>query len=121
MKFKLLLWILAKLLQRAIHKDAECARFVKNKTLQFQIQTSDGAGRHFNIGDSKVRSAAGLTSNPKFTLIFKDAAKGFAVLSAKESKDAFLNALRSEDLVIRGDFVEVLWFQGLTDFLQPQK
>lgn len=121
MKFKLLLWILAKLLQRAIHKDAQCARYVKNRTLEFQIQTLDGAGRHFHIGNGKVRSAAGLTTSPQFTLIFKDAAKGFAVLSAKESKDAFLNALRSEELVIRGDFVEVLWFQGLTDFLQPQK
>ncbi|KRD18337.1 helicase [Acidovorax sp. Root267] len=121
MKFKLLLWLLAKLLQRAVKKNAECARHVKDKTLVFQIQTLDGAGRHFRIDDGKVRSAAGLTDCPKFTLVFKDAAKGFAVLSAKESKDAFLTALRTEDLVIRGDFVEVLWFQRLTDFLQPQK
>lgn len=30
-------------------------------------------------------------------------------------------ALHDEDLVISGDFVEVMWFQGLTDYLQPEK
>ena len=34
-------------------------------------------------------------------------------------KDAFPGALCDEDLVISGDFVEVLWFQGLTEYLQP--
>ena len=28
-------------------------------------------------------------------------------------------ALHDEDLVISGDFVEVLWFQGFTDYMQP--
>jgi len=27
----------------------------------------------------------------------------------------------SKDLTISGDFLEVLWFQGLTAFLQPPK
>ena len=34
-------------------------------------------------------------------------------------RDAFLGALRDEDGAISGDFVEVLWFQGLTEYLQP--
>ena len=54
-------------------------------------------------------------------MTFKDAAKGFAILSAKDSKEAFLAALHKEDLVISGDFVEVMWFQGLTEYLQPSK
>jgi len=41
----------------------------------------------------------------------------YAVLSSKEGKDAFLTALHKELLVIKGDFVEVMWFQGLTEFL----
>ena len=33
------------------------------------------------------------------------------------------NALTAEyyGLVISGDFVEVMWFQGLTEYLQPEK
>lgn len=41
------------------------------------------------------------------------------ILSAKDGKDAFLNALHDKDLVITGDFVPVMWFQGLTDSLAP--
>ena len=40
-------------------------------------------------------------------------------MSAKDGKDAFLNALHDKDLVITGDFVPVMWFQGLTDSLAP--
>lgn len=65
-----------------------------------------------------MKSLAGATQAPKFTLTFRNAAKGFEILSAKNGKEAFLAALRDEDLVISGDFVEVLWFQGFTDHLQ---
>lgn len=121
LKFKLLLWALTKLLQRAVKKNPACAKYVKGKELVFQMQTRDGIGRHFSIRNGKISSIAGLTSTPKFTMTFIDAAKGFAILSAKDGKEAFLAALHDEDLVISGDFVEVMWFQGLTEYLQPEK
>ena len=71
--------------------------------------------------DGKVKSSTDLSRTPKFTLSFRNAAKGFEILSAKDGKNAFLAALHDEDLVISGDFVEVLWFQGFTEYLQPGK
>jgi hypothetical protein len=121
LKFKFLLWALTKLLQRAVRKNPACAHYIHGKTLVFQIQTADGVGRHFRIANGQVSSSAGLTESPSFTMAFRNGARGFAVLSAKDSTDAFLSALRDGDLVIRGDFVEVMWFQGLTAFLQPEK
>lgn len=121
LKFKFLLWALTKLLQRAAKKNPACAQYIHDKTLVFQIQTADGVGRHFNITKGKVSSSAGLTDTPSFTMTFSNAQQGFAVLSAKDGPDAFLTALKHGDLVIRGDFVEVLWFQGLTAFLQADK
>lgn len=121
LKFRLLLWALTKLLQRAVKKNAACARYIHEKSLVFQIQTADGTGRHFSVADGKVSSSAGLTPNPSFTMTFSTARKGFAVLSAKDGTDAFLSALRDGDLVIRGDFVEVMWFQGLTAYLQAHQ
>jgi len=119
LKFKFLLWALTKLLQRAVKRNPACARYVAGKELVFQIQTRDGIGRHFSIRNGKVSSIAGLTRSPQFTMTFRDAAKGFSILSAKDSKGAFLAALHDEDLVLSGDFVEVMWFQGLTEYLQP--
>lgn len=120
LKFKFLLWALTKLLQRAVQKNPACASYVQGKALVFQIQTAGGVGRHFSIANGKVSSGARLTDSPRFTMTFRNAEKGFAVLSAKDGTDAFLGALRDGDLMIRGDFVEVMWFQGLTAYLQPK-
>ena len=121
LKFKFLLWALTKLLQRAIKNNPECAKYVKGKELTFQMQTVGGVGRHYGIKNGAIKSSAGLSKSPQFTMTFRDAAKGFAILSAKDGKEAFLGALRDEDLVIKGDFVQVLWFQGFTEYLQPKK
>ena len=119
LRFKVLLWLLAKLLQRATRNDPACARYVQGKDLVFQIRTQAGSDRHFTVRDGKIRSAAGQAKAPQFTMTFSDAAKGFAILSAKDSKEAFLNGLHSGDLSLSGDFVAVMWFQGLSAYLQP--
>ncbi|MEM5331350.1 helicase [Paraburkholderia sp. JHI2823] len=120
-KFKFLLWAFAQILKRQIKNNPNCARYVAGKTLVFQIRTVSGVGRHYVIRDGVIRSFAGLTANPQFTLSFKSAAKGFEILSAKDSQAAFIRSLGSKDLTISGDFHEVMWFQGLTAFLQPPK
>jgi hypothetical protein len=121
LKFKFLLWAFAQMLKRKIRSDADCARYVANKRLAFQIRTVSGTGRHYVIEGGSIRSAAGLGADPQFTFCFRDAAKGFEILSAKDSQAAFLRALGSQDLTISGEFQEVMWFQGLTAFLQPPK
>jgi len=121
LKFKFLLWAFAHLLQRKIRSNPDCARYVGAKKLVFQIRTASGTGRTYVIQDGAVRSFAGLTANPSFTLSFSTAAKGFDILSAKDAQPAFLRGVGSKDLAISGDFREVLWFQGLTSFLQPPR
>ncbi|WP_018609943.1 hypothetical protein [Uliginosibacterium gangwonense] len=121
LKFKFLLWAFAQMLQRKIKTDPDCARYAKPKRLVFQIRTASGAGRHFVIEHGVVQSFAGLTKTAQFTLSFTNAAKGFEILSAKDAQAAFLRGVGSKDLIISGDFREVMWFQGLTAFLQPPK
>ncbi|VWB88073.1 helicase [Burkholderia lata] len=117
LKFKFLLWVLTKLLRKAIRESSECAKHVRGKSITFQIRTAAGSGRYFIISDGKVNSFAGLAMNPEFTMNFKDAVTGFAILSAKDGKEAFLNALHRDDLKISGDFVGVLWFQRFAEFV----
>lgn len=118
LKFKLLLWMMTKLMQRAVDTKPACAKYVTGKNLEFQIKTLDNIGRTFRINDGKVKSFAGLTKSAQFTMTFRNAAKGFEVLSAKDGKEAFLAALHNEDLAISGDFVEVMWFQRFTEYLR---
>lgn len=120
-KFTFLLWAFAQLLKRQIRNQRDCAHYVQGKHLVFQIRTAAGAGRHYTIADGTIRSAYGLVANPAFTLCFKDARAGFKILSAKDGQAAFLRGLGSAELTISGDFQEVMWFQGLSAFLQaPQ-
>lgn len=120
LRFKFLLWMLSKLLQRTIRKQPDAARHAAGKEVSFQIRTASGVGRHYRIQDGRVTSSAGLTSAANFTLTFATAAAGFRILSAKDAKGAFLQGLHDGELLINGDFVKVMWFQRLTDFLQPQ-
>lgn len=121
LKFKFLLWMFTQLLRRQVKNNPDCARYVAGKDLVFQIRTDTGVGRTFTIRNGSIRSVAGLGDLPHFTFSFKDAGKGFAILSAKDSQAAFLRGLGSQDLRISGNFLEVMWFQGLTAFLQPPK
>lgn len=121
LKFKFLLWAFAQLLQRKISSSPECASYLGDKRLVFQIRTVSGAGRYYALQDGRVRSFAGLTDKAAFTFTFSNAAKGFEILSAKDAQPAFLRGVGSKNLVVSGDFREVMWFQGLTSFLQPHR
>lgn len=121
LKFKFLLWMFTQLLKRQVRNNAECRRYIVGKALVFQIRTVAGVGRYFVIKNGSIRSFSGLTESPSFTMTFTDANKGFQILSAKDSQAAFIRGIGSRDLIITGDFLEVMWFQGLTAFLQPAK
>lgn len=113
LKFKFLLWAFTQLLKRQINHNPACAHYVEGKHLVFQIRTDSGVGRHYVIRDGAIRSSAGLATAPQFTLAFKDASNGFAILSAKDSQAAFLRGLGSKDLTISGDFHVVPGADGL--------
>ena len=86
LKFKLLLWALALILKKSAKKNPACAEYINGKDIVFQIQTASGNGRNYTIKGGKVKSSSGLTKDPTFTLIFKDAAKGLSILTAKDIK-----------------------------------
>lgn len=120
-KFKLLLWLLEKLIGRAIRSKPACAAYVRGKTLTFQIRSADGIGRHYTIRDGGITSASGISPLAKFVMSFSSPGAGFRILSARDSKGAFLAGLHDQELHLGGDFVEIMWFQGLTEYLQPGK
>ncbi|EAT13064.1 hypothetical protein [Bermanella marisrubri] len=119
-KFKILLWALGKILKKAAKDNPACQEYIAGKDLVFQIQTHSGTGRHYVVKDGNVKTKRGLVDEPTFALDFKDAAAGLSILTAKD-KNAFMAGIQNKDLVIKGDFSEVMWFQGLTKFLKPRK
>jgi hypothetical protein len=118
LKFKFLLWMLGRLLKGAIRKDPKAAAYVAGQDVTFQIRTAGGIGRHYHISNGGITSTAGISPNAMFTMTFSGPGAGFRILSDKDSQTAFLQGLQDKELSLSGDFVKIMWFQGLTNFLQ---
>lgn len=108
------------MLKKAAKKNPAFVEYINDKDLVFQIQTESGSGRHFVVKNNQVSSKSGLTNEPTFTLTFKDAPTALHVFTSKD-KTAFMAAIQNKELVIGGDFKEVMWFQGLTKYLKKSK
>ena len=88
----------------------------------FQLHTLDGkVARHFIVKNQRITSKRGPASEPAFSLGFKDAAYGFATMSAKNKQLAFMQGIQNKDIQIQGNPALVIWFQGLTKYLMPKK
>ena len=69
----------------------------------------------------RISSKRGIAAEPAFALGFKDAAYGFATMTAKNKQLAFMQGIQNKDIQIQGNPALVMWFQGLTKYLMPKK
>lgn len=118
LRFKFILWAFAKMLKRAANKNPDCVEYIDGKELIFQIQTQNGKGRNYIVKGGKITSASGLRDDAKFSLIFKDPSAGISILTAKDQQAAFMNGIQTKGLVLRGNFAEIMWFQGLAGHIK---
>lgn len=122
MKFRLLLWLLGRLLARASRSNAAFRAQLQDRELVFQLQTRDGRiARHYRVENQRIHSAAGSVPHPAFSIAFRDAAYGFATLTAANRQLAFMQGIQNKDIQIQGNPALVMWFQGLTKYLAPKK
>ena len=122
MKFRFLLWMLGRLMAKASRTNAEFQQQLEGKELVFQLHTLDGkVARHFIVKDRRISSKRGPANEPAFALGFKDAAYGFATMSAKNKQLAFMQGIQNKEIQIQGNPALVMWFQGLMKYLMPKK
>ncbi|WP_277052541.1 helicase [Zestomonas thermotolerans] len=122
MKFRFLLWMLGRLMAKASRDNSAFREQLEGKALTFQLHTLDGKlARHFVVKDQRVVSKRGLAAHADFAIGFKDAAYGFATMTAKNKQLAFMQGIQNKDIQIHGNPALVIWFQGLTKHLVPKK
>ena len=120
-KFRFLLWALGLLMAKAAKKNPAFQKQLAGKDLVFQLQTLDGGVvRHYAVQDQKVKSKAKAHPDLEFSISFKDAKTGVAILTSKD-KNAFLEGIKNKDITLAGDFKSVMWFQGLAKLLKTKK
>lgn len=122
MKFRFLLWMLGRLMAKASRANPAFRQQLEGRDLVFQLHTLDGRiARHFIVKDQRISSKRGIAHEPAFAIGFKDAASGFATLTAKNKQLAFMQGIQNKDIQIQGNTSLVMWFQGLTKYLRPKR
>lgn len=113
MKFRFLLWMLGRLMAKASRENPAFQQQLVDRDMVFQLHTLDGkVARHFIVKDQRITSKRGPATEPAFALGFKDAAYGFATMSAKNKQLAFMQGIQNKDIQIQGNPALVIWFQG---------
>ncbi|UQY37032.1 helicase [Pseudomonas fulva] len=122
MKFRFLLWMLGRLMAKASRDNPAFRQQLEGRDLVFQLHTLDGKiARHFIVDNQRITSKRGAASAPAFAIGFKDAAYGYATLTAQNKQLAFMQGIQNKDIQIQGNPALVIWFQGLTKYLRPRK
>ena len=122
MKFRFLLWMLGRLMAKASRENPAFQQQLEGRDLVFQLHTLDGKlARHYIVKNQRVTSKRGPAEAPAFAIGFKDAAYGFATMTAKNKQLAFMQGIQDKAILIQGNPALVMWFQGLTKYLMPKK
>jgi len=121
MKFRLLLWALGLMMKKASKKNPDFQKQLAGKDFVFQIKTEDdNIARQYVVKNDRVKSKGGLAKEAAFSLSFKDADTGLAIMTAKD-KNAFMKGIQDKDIKIDGDLSLVMWFQGVVKHIKPKK
>lgn len=122
MKFRFLLWMLGRLMAKASRENPAFQQQLEGRDLVFQLHTLDGKlARHYIVKNQRVTSKRGSAEAPAFAIGFKDAAYGFATMTATNKQLAFMHGIQDKAIQIQGNPALVMWFQGLTKYLMPKK
>lgn len=122
MKFRLLLWMLGRMMAKASRENPAFQKQLEGKDLVFQLHTLDGkVARHYIVKDLKVSARRGTHPQPAFALGFKDGAYGFATMTSKNPQLAFMQGIQNKDIQIQGNPALVIWFQGLLKHVVKKK
>lgn len=122
MKFRFLLWMLGRMLAKASRRNPDMQAQLAGKDLVFQLTTLDGkVARHFIVKDQRITAKSGRHAEPAFDLGFKDAAFGYATMTAKNKQLAFMQGIQDKNIQVKGNPALVMWFQGLMKYIVPKK
>ncbi|ARN74550.1 hypothetical protein [Oceanicoccus sagamiensis] len=126
MKFKMVIWILGFLLERASKNNPRAQEKLFGQDLILEIGCEGGYARHFIIKDQKIMSYPGKASAPVFlgpeleptlAITFESAKTGFKALTAKDKQLAMISGIYENRIKIDGNPLFLMWFQSLAKLI----
>ena len=121
MKFRLLLWLFGRMMQKAMKKNTTFRKLASRDDAVYQLMTNDGTVvRHYAFSGGSFSSAAAAHPGAVCVIRFQDAATGFATLTSKD-KDAFMRGMKANRITVEGEFRHLIGFQRLAGLLKKRK
>jgi len=118
MKFKMLLWYLARRMELLARTHPEFIAKLHGRDFTLQFSSDDGTQRFFRIHHNRVVSRNAAHATPCMTLHFASDEAGFALLTGAD-QNAFMSAMQNGEVKVTGDFTLLMWFMGIAPYLRP--
>ena len=129
MKFRIVLWVLGFMLERASKNNPRFRRKLEGQDLTLEIGCEGGYARHFIIQNQAVMSYPGKASAPVFlsraheptiAITFDSAETGYEALAGKNRQLVMMSGLQDKRIKIEGNLLFLLWFQSLVKLLMAK-
>lgn len=121
MKFKMLLWYMARRMEILARTHPEFIAKLHGRDFVLQLQTEGSSTvRYFQVQHNRVHSRAEAHPKPDLAITFKYGDYGFKVLTASD-KNLFMHGVQEQKIKVDGDFTLLMWFMGISKYLRPSR
>lgn len=118
MKFRLLLWYMARRMDLLARTNAEFIAKLHGRDFVLQITSDENVSRYFQVRHNRVLSHGEKHPEPDCTLHFTSNAIGLRLL-AKGDTTGFMTAMQTGEVQIAGDMSLLMWLMGIGKYLRP--
>lgn len=120
MKFRLLLWYMARRMEMLARTNAEFIAKLHGRDFVIQLSTDAHTQRYFHVHRNRVHSRDAVHPHPDLTLHFRDDDTAFRLVSAADA-NAFMAAMQEQEVQVSGDYALLMWFMGIGKYLRPAR
>lgn len=120
MKFRMLLWYMARRMDLLARTHSEFIAKLHGRDFVIQISTDEATQRFFRVRHNRVESHNSVYPAPDLTMHFINNEVAFRLLT-KGDANAFMTAVQANEVKLIGDYSLLMWFMGIGKYLRPAR
>lgn len=120
MKFRMLLWYMARRMDLLARTHPEFIARLHGRDFVIQMSTDEGAHRFFRVRHNRVESHNSVHAAPDLTMQFSNDKVAFRLLT-KGDANSFMTAVQANEVKLLGDYSLLMWFMGIGKYLRPAR
>ena len=127
MKFKIVLWMMGFMMERASKTNPKVQQKLAGQNITIEIGSQSGYARHFIIENQRIYSYPGKATAPVFmskahepnlAITFASDGLAFKTFTAKDKQFAMMTGLQNKQIKVEGNPLFLAWFESLMKLVQ---